>query len=186
MANSGDINIGSVIRFNGELCRIEEYQHRTPGNLRAFYQARMRNLKTGKIVENRFRVGEAVEIVRVEYKQMQFIYPEGEFIVCMDNETFEQVYVPSFLVGEGLKFLKEGMEVKVSFEGDEPILAEAPVFVELVITYTEPGVKGDTATNTLKAATLETGAIVKVPLFINEGEKIKVDTRTSTYSERVK
>lgn len=186
MANSGDISVGSVIRFNGELCRIEEYQHRTPGNLRAFYQARMRNLKTGKIVENRFRVGEAVEVVRVEYKQMQFIYPEGDFIVCMDNATFEQVYVPSFLVGEGLKFLKEGMEVKVSFEGDEPILAEAPVFVELVITYTEPGVKGDTATNTLKAATLETGAIVKVPLFINEGEKIKVDTRTSSYAERVK
>jgi len=186
MANSGDISVGSVIRFNGELCKIEEYQHRTPGNLRAFYQARMRNLKTGKIVENRFRVGESVEVVRVEYKQMQFIYPEGDFIVCMDNETYEQVYVPSFLVGEGLKFLKEGMEVKVSFEGDEPILAEAPVFVELVITYTEPGVKGDTATNTLKAATLETGAIVKVPLFINEGEKIKVDTRTSSYAERVK
>lgn len=186
MANSGDISVGSVIRFNNELCKIEEYQHRTPGNLRAFYQARMRNLKTGKIVENRFRVGEAVEIVRVEYKQMQFIYPEGEFIVCMDNESFEQVYVPAFLVGEGLKFLKEGMEVKVSFEGDEPILAEAPVFVELLITYTEPGVKGDTATNTLKAATLETGAIVKVPLFINEGEKIKVDTRTSSYAERVK
>ncbi|MGQ0828975.1 MAG: elongation factor P [Bacteroidota bacterium] len=186
MANSGDISVGSVIRFNGELCKIEEYQHRTPGNLRAFYQARMRNLKTGKIVENRFRVGESVEVVRVEYKQMQFIYTEGDFIVCMDNETYEQVHVPAFLVGEGLKFLKEGMEVKVSFEGDEPILAEAPVFVELVITYTEPGVKGDTATNTLKAATLETGAIVKVPLFINEGEKIKVDTRTSSYAERVK
>jgi elongation factor P len=186
MANSGDISVGTVIRFNGELCKIEEYQHRTPGNLRAFYQARMRNLKTGKIVENRFRVGEAVEVVRVEFKQMQFIFSEGDFIICMDNETYDQVHVPAFLVGEGLKFLKEGMEVKVSFEGDEPILAEAPVFVELVITYTEPGVKGDTATNTLKAATLETGAIVKVPLFINEGEKIKVDTRTSTYAERVK
>ncbi len=186
MASSGDLNVGSVIRFNGELCRIEEYIHRTPGNLRAFYQARMRNLKTGKLVENRFRVGEAVELVRVEYKQMQFIYPEGEFIVCMNNETYEQIYVPSFLLGDGLKFLKEGMEVKVSFEGDEPILAEAPVFVELVVTYTEPGEKGNTATNTLKAATLETGAIVRVPLFINEGEKIKVDTRTSEYAERVK
>jgi len=186
MANSGDLNVGSVIRFSGELCKIEEYIHRTPGNLRAFYQARMRNLKTGKIVENRFRVGEAVEVVRVEYKQMQYIFPEGDFIVCMDNETFEQVYVPSFLFGEGLKFLKEGMEVKISFEGEDPILAEAPVFVELVITYTEPGEKGNTATNTLKSATLETGAIVKVPLFINEGEKIKVDTRTAEYSERVK
>jgi elongation factor P len=186
MANSGDINVGTVIRFNGELCRIEEYMHRTPGNLRAFYQARMRNLKSGKIVENRFRAGEAVEVVRVEYKQMQFIYPEGEFIVLMDNETYEQIYIPSILLGDSLKFLKEGMEVKVSFEGDEPILAEPPVFVELEITYTEPGVKGDTATNTLKQATLETGAVVNVPLFINQGEKIKVDTRTASYSERVK
>ena len=186
MANSGDLSVGSVIRFGGELCRVEEYIHRTPGNLRAFYQARMRNLKSSKIVENRFRVGESVELVRVDYKQMQYIFPEGDFIVCMDNETFEQVYVPSVLFGTGVKFLKEGMEVKISFEGEEPILAEAPVFVELVITYTEPGEKGNTATNTLKAATLETGAVVRVPLFVNEGEKIKVDTRTSEYSERVK
>ena len=186
MANSGDLNVGSVIRFDGALCKIEEYIHRTPGNLRAFYQARMRNLMSGKIVENRFRVGEAVELVRVEYKQMQFIFVEGDFVVCMDNETFEQVYVPAKLFGDGHKFLKEGMEVKISFEGDEPILAEAPVFVELLITYTEPGEKGNTATNTLKEATLETGAVVRVPLFINEGEKIKVDTRTSTYAERVK
>jgi elongation factor P len=186
MANSGDIGVGTVIRFNGELCRIEEYMHRTPGNLRAFYQARMRNLKNGKIVENRFRAGEAVEVVRVDYKQMQFIYPEGEFIVLMDNETYEQIYLPAFLLGDSLKFLKEGMEVKVSFEGDEPILAEPPVFVELEITYAEPGVKGDTATNTLKPATLETGAVVNVPLFINQGERIKIDTRTGSYSERVK
>lgn len=186
MAASGDLSVGSVIRFDGELCRVEEYIHRTPGNLRAFYQARMRNLKTGKLVENRFRVGEAVELVRVEYKMMQYIYPEADFIVCMNTETYEQIYVPALLVGDALKFLKEGMDVKVSFEGDEPILAEAPVFVELLITYTEPGEKGNTATNTLKPATLETGAIVKVPLFINEGEKIKVDTRTSEYVERVK
>ncbi len=186
MANSGDINVGSVIRFNGDLCRIEEYQHRTPGNLRAFYQARMRNLKNGKIVENRFRSGEAVEVVRVEFKQMQFIYPEGEFIVVMDNDTYEQIHISAILLGDSIKFLKEGMEIKVSFEGDEAILAEAPVFVELMITYAEPGVKGDTATNTLKPATMETGAVVNVPLFVNEGEKIKIDTRTNSYVERVK
>ena len=186
MANSGDINVGSVIRFNGDLCRIEEYQHRTPGNLRAFYQARMRNLKNGKIVENRFRSGEAVEVVRVEFKQMQFIYPEGEFIVVMDNDTYEQIHISAILLGDSIKFLKEGMEIKVSFEGDEAILAEAPVFVELVITYAEPGVKGDTATNTLKPATMETGAVINVPLFVNEGEKIKIDTRTNSYVERVK
>ena len=186
MANSGDINVGSVIRFNGELCKIEEYQHRTPGNLRAFYQARMRNLMNGKIVENRFRAGEAVEVVRVEFKQMQFIYPEGDFIVVMDNDTYEQIHISANLLGDSIKFLKEGMEIKVSFEGDEAILAEAPVFVELVITYAEPGVKGDTATNTLKPATMETGAVINVPLFVNEGEKIKIDTRTNSYVERVK
>ena len=186
MANTGDINVGSVIRFNGELVVITEYQHRTPGNLRAFYQAKMRNLKSGKQTENRFRSGEEVELVRVEYKLMQFIYPEGEFVVVMDNETFEQVYLNRNMLGEGVDFLKEGMELKVTFEGDEPILAEPPVFVELEITYTEPGVKGDTATNTLKPATVETGAQIMVPLFINDGEKIKIDTRTRSYVERVK
>jgi len=186
MASTQDIGVGSVIRFNGELCIILEYQHRTPGNLRAFYQAKMRNMLSGKLVEYRFRSGESVDIARVEYKQLQYIFAEGESLVCMDNGTYEQIYVPSNLFGEGLKFMKEGMEVKVAFENDQPLLAEAPTFVELKVTYTEPGVKGDTATNTLKQATLETGAIINVPLFINEDELIRVDTRTSAYCERVK
>jgi elongation factor P len=104
----------------------------------------------------------------------------------MDNSTYEQVYIPAHLLGDSQQFLKEGMQVKVAFDGDNPILAEGPIFVELEITYTEPGVRGDTATNTLKQATLETGAIINVPLFVNQGEKIKVDTRTSAYVERVK
>lgn len=186
MATTADVSVGTVLRYNGELCQVVEWQHRTPGNLRAFYQGKMRNLKNGKLVENRFRSGEGVEIVRVEYKMMQFIYPEEDFVVCMDTETYDQVHVPAILIGDGIKFLKEGMEVKVSFEGDEIILAEPPTFVELEITYTEPGVKGDTATNTLKPATLETGATVNVPLFCNQGEIIKVDTRTGEYVERVK
>ena len=186
MANTGDINIGSVIRYNNELCLITEWQHRTPGNLRAFYQARMRNLRSGKQTENRFRSGEEVEMVRVEYKMMQFIYPENEFIVVMDNTTFEQVHIPASALGDALKFLKEGMEVKVTFEEDNAILAEAPTFVELQVTYTEPGLKGDTATNTLKPATVETGAEVRIPLFINEGDTIRIDTRTAAYVERVK
>lgn len=186
MADTGDIGIGSVIRFNGELMQIMEYQHRTPGNLRAFYQAKMKNLKNGKQMENRFRSGELVEVVRVEYKMMQFIYPEGEFAVVMDNETFEQVHIPMTMFGDAAKFLKEGMEVKVSFEGDEPIIAEAPTFIESQITYTEPGLKGDTATNTLKSATLDTGTEIKVPLFFNEGDWVKIDTRTGAYVERIK
>src|SRR6478752_9074791 len=128
MADTGDIGVGSVIRFNGELVQIMEYQHRTPGNLRAFYQAKMRNLKNGKQTENRFRSGESVEIVRVEFRVMQFIYTEGEFAVVMDNTTFEQVHIPMPMFGDSGRFLKEGMEVKISFEGDDAILAEAPTF----------------------------------------------------------
>jgi elongation factor P len=186
MADTGDINVGSIIRFNGELVQIMEYQHRTPGNLRAFYQAKMRNLKNGKQTENRFRSGEGVEIVRVEFRVMQFIYTEGEFAVVMDNTTFEQVHIPLLMFGDSGRFLKEGMEVKISFEGDDAILAEAPTFVEAQITYAEPGLKGDTATNTLKPATIDTGTEIRVPLFVNEGDWVKIDTRTGEYVERIK
>ena len=186
MADIGDVKVGSILRFNGELCLVTDYIHRTPGNLRAFYQVKMKNLKSGKIAENRFRAGEMVEIARVEYKEMQFIYPEGENVVVMDNETFEQIYIPVEMFGDNAKFLKEGMTVKIAFENDQPLLAEPPTFVELKITYTEPGVKGDTATNTLKPATLETGAIVNVPLFVNDGEVIKIDTRDWSYAGKVK
>lgn len=186
MADTGDINVGSVIRMNGELMQIIEWQHRTPGNLRAFYQGKMKNLINGKQLEHRFRSGESVDIVRVEYKQMQFIYVEGEFAVVMDNESYEQIHVPMVLFGDSAQFLKEGMEVKISFEGDNVILAEAPTFVVCEITYTEPGVKGDTATNTLKPATIDTGAKINVPLFCNEGDLVKIDTRTASYVERVK
>ena len=186
MANTGDINVGSIIRFNGDLCQIVEYQHRTPGNLRAFYQAKMRNLKTGKQTEYRFRAGEDVEVARVEFKMLQFIYKEGDHYVCMDNETYEQVHIPGELFGETAQILKEGMEVKVAFESDQPLLAEAPTFVELLISYCEPGLRGDTATNVTKPAVLETGVSINVPIFINQGEKIKVDTRTMSYVERIK
>lgn len=186
MADTGDINVGSIIRFNGELVQIMEYQHRTPGNLRAFYQAKMRNLKNGKQTENRFRSGEAVEIVRVEFRMMQFIYTEGDFAVVMDNETFEQVHIPMSMFGDSGRFLKEGMEVKISFEGDDAIVAEAPTFVEAQITYAEPGLKGDTATNTLKPAKIDTGTEIRVPLFLNEGDWVKIDTRTGDYVERIK
>lgn len=186
MADTGDINVGSIIRFNGELVQIMEYQHRTPGNLRAFYQAKMRNLKSGKQTENRFRSGESVEIVRVEYKMMQYIYSEGEFAVVMDTENYEQVHIPMVMFGEGARFLKEGMDVKVSFEGDDALIAEPPTFTEAQITYTEPGLKGDTATNTLKPATIDTGTEIRVPLFVNEGDWVRIDTRTGDYVERVK
>ncbi len=187
MADTGDVSIGTILNFNNELMQVIEWQHRTPGNLRAFYQGKMKNLINGKQLEHRFRSGEVVDIVRVEYKVMQYIFPEGDFAVVMDKETYEQVHVPKVLFGDSFQFLKEEMEVKVSFRDDDTvILAEAPTFVNCIITYTENGVKGDTATNTLKPATLETGAVVNVPLFCNEGDMVKVDTRTASYVERVK
>ncbi len=186
MSTTHDLSMGSVIRFNGDLCQITELQHRTPGNKRAFLQVRMRNLRTGKTLDNRYRSGEAVEIARLEYKMMQYLYPEGETLVCMDPVTFEQIYVPKILFGEGTKWLKENMEVKIGIESDIPIYAEPPIFVEVEITHTEPGVKGNTATNAMKPAKVETGATVNVPLFVNQGDKIRVDTRTGEYIERVK
>lgn len=186
MATTQDIGISSVIRYNGDLCQITELQHRTPGNKRAFVQVRMRNLRTGKMLDQRFRSGEEVEVARLEYKMMQYLYPENETLVCMDPISFEQINVPKMLFGEGTKWLKENMEVKIGIESDTPIYAEPPTFVEVEITHTEPGVRGNTATNAMKPATVETGAVVNVPLFVNQGDKIRVDTRTGEYLERVK
>ena len=184
MAKASEVKSGNVLRYNGELVAVEEFIHRTPGNLRAFYQARMRNIRTGKIVEYRFRTDEEVEIARVETNDYQYLYDDGEFFVVMDNNTYEQFNIPKTLFGESARFLKDGMNVVV--ESDEPIMANTPNTVELEITYTEPAVKGDTSTNALKMATVETGVEIRVPLFINEGDKVKVDTRTGDYIERVK
>lgn len=186
MAKASDIKNGNILRFNGELVAVEEFIHRTPGNLRAFYQARMRNVKSGKLVEYRFRTDEEVEICRVETNDYQYLYPDGDFFVVMDNTSFEQFNIPKQLFGDAAKFLKEGMNVIIAFESDEPIMAQAPTSVELEITYTEPAVKGDTSTNATKYATVETGVEIRVPLFINQGEKVRVDTRTGDYIERVK
>lgn len=186
MAKASDIKNGNILRFNGELVAVEEFIHRTPGNLRAFYQARMRNVKSGKLVEYRFRTDEEVEICRVETNDYQYLYDDGDFFVVMDNNTFEQHNIPKFLFGDAAKFLKEGMNVIVAFESDEAIMAQAPASVELEITYTEPAVKGDTSTNATKYATVETGVEIRVPLFINQGDKVRVDTRTGDYIERVK
>lgn len=186
MAKISDISNGSFLRYNNDLVVVLEYQHRTPGNLRAFYQVKMRNVKSGKLIEERYRPDDQVEIVRVEVKEQQFLYRDGTNLVCMDTETYEQVYISEEVIGENLKFLKEEMLMKISFDGDTAIFAEAPNMVELDVTYTEPGAKGDTATKTLKPATLETGAEIKVPLFVNIGDKIKIDTRTGEYVERVK
>lgn len=137
-------------------------------------------------MENRFRSGETIEVARVEVRELQYLYKDGNSLVCMDGETFDQIYVEESFFGNSAQFLKEGMIVQVAFESDSPVFATPPNTVELEITYSEPGLKGDTATNTLKAATLETGAVVQVPLFVNIGDKVKIDTQTGNYLERVK
>ena len=186
MAKASDIKTGNVLRFNGELVTVEDFIHRTPGNLRAFYQAKMRNVRTGKLVEYRFRTDEEVEIARVETNNYQYLYDEGDFFVVMDNSTYEQYNIPKHLFGDSARFLSDGMQVVIAMESEEPIMAQAPTTVELEITYTEPAVKGDTSTNALKSATVSTGVEIKVPLFVNQGDKVKVDTRTGDYIERVK
>ncbi len=187
MATVSDLSRGAYMRYNGEVVQVEELQHRTPGNLRAFYQIKMRNVRNGKLVENRFRPGDGVDMLRVETKEYQYLYPDGASLVCMDNDTFEQIYLDKALLGESVRYIKEGVTLIIAFEdGTNPITAQAPSHVVMSVSYTEPGIQGDTATRTLKAATLENGSEIRVPLFINTGDNVKVDTRTGDYVERVK
>lgn len=188
MASTNDFRVGAVLRWEGgELYRIEEYEHRTPGNLRAFVQAKMRSLRSGNLKEVRFRSGEEVDMVRMEKKPFQFLYKDGEDFVFMDNETYEQVTVGHVKVGDAALYIKESDTVDILFAEDgEVISIDVPSAVVLKIIETDPGMRGDTATGGTKPAKLETGAMVNVPLFLNEGEMVKVDTRTGAYLERVK
>ena len=187
MATTADIRNGLCINFNNELCTIVEFQHVKPGKGGAFIRTKLKNIKTGKVIPNTFQSGAKIDIQRVERRPYQFLYKDDSGYNFMHSETFEQVNIPSEIINAP-QFLKEGQSAEIVFHADTetPLYCELPAFVELLITYTEPGLRGDTATNTLKQAKVETGATVNVPLFINEGEKIKVDTRTNTYSERVK
>ena len=186
MAAVSDFRTGMTIRFGGELYTVVEFQHVNPGNWRAFVRTKLKNLKTGKVIETRFRAGESVEIVRVDRREYQYIYREGTSYVFMDKENYEQNSLDGGLLGEGGKYLKEGELVEIAFNGSEPIGVELPIVVDLKIVETGPGVKGNTASGGSKPATLESGVTVNVPLFINEGDVIRVDTRTGEYIERVK
>ncbi|HCA43924.1 MAG TPA: elongation factor P [Bacteroidetes bacterium] len=186
MATTSDLKNGTVIKFNGDLHSIMSVEHRTPGNLRAFYQVKMRNLKNGKTIEHRFRSGEEVQLERLEQKTYQFLYKDGENFNFMDNETYDQIHLLEELVGKQGEFMKEGQEVQIIFHNESPISLEIPAHVTLKVISAPPGVKGNTATNATKQITVETGAIVNAPMFIDEGEFIKVDTRTGDYIERVK
>ena len=187
MATTADIRNGLVIDFNGDLYSIVEFQHVKPGKGPAFIRTKLKNLKHGRVIANTFDSGAKIEIARVERRKYQFLFKENTDYHFMHTETFEQIFVSEDLINAP-QFLKEGQEVEILFHADTEtaLTCELPPFVVLRIVYTEPGLRGNTATNTLKDAKVETGAIVKVPLFINEGELIKVDTRTGGYSERVK
>jgi elongation factor P len=184
--STSDLRPGAVVNYNGELHVVLESEHRTPGNLRAFYQVKMRNLRSGKLSENRFRSGESIEFVRVERKNYQFLYRDGNSLFFMDMENYEQIPVDSEIIGSSINYLKENQDCQLAFVGSNIIAAELPPHVYLRVEHTEPGVKGDTATNVLKPAVVETGATIQVPIFINEGDMLRIDTRNGEYIERVK
>ena len=186
MATTSDFRSGLIIKLDGELFTITEFQHVKMGRGGAFVRTKIKNLQSGKVLEKRFNAGEKVEDVRVERRTMQFLYREGEQLICMDNETFEQLGLAVEMLSPSADFLKEGETISILMDGETPIGAEMPNFVELKVSETEPGMKGDTVSGTTKKATMETGGTVQVPLFIEPGEMLKIDTRTGQYIERVK
>lgn len=187
MATTADFRNGLIIEYNGELFSIVEFQHVKPGKGPAFVRTKLKNIITGKVIPNTFTSGVKINIQRVERRPYQFLYSDGDTFHFMNVENYEQTFISKSLISAP-DLLKEGDEVTLSFhsETEAILICEMPTYVNLTITYTEPGEKGNTATNAFKDATVETGAIVKVPLFINIGDKIKVDTRTYEYSERAK
>lgn len=187
MADTSDFRNGLCMELNGKLFTIVSFQHVKPGKGPAFVRTKLRNLETGKVVDNTFTAGVKINVVRIERRPYQYLYRDEAGYNFMHLETFEQISIPEEMI-DAADLLKEGQTVEIVFhaEKESPLQVDLPPFVEMEVTYTEPGVKGDTATNTLKPATIETGATVMVPLFINTGERIKVDTRDHSYSERVK
>ena len=187
MINAQDIKNGTCIRLDGKLYYCIEFLHVKPGKGNTFMRTKLKEVVSGRVLDRRFNIGEKLEDVRVERRPFQFSYNEGDHYHFLNQETWDDVTIDKDLI-TGVDFLKEGMVIEVvSDASTETVLfAELPVKVELQVTYTEPGIKGDTATNTLKPATVETGAEVRVPLFINTGETIRIDTRTGEYRERVR
>lgn len=187
MATTADIRNGLCIRHNDKLFTIVEFQHVKPGKGPAFVRTKIRQIDTGRVLDHTFSAGHKIEPVRVEHRNYQYLYQEGEGFHFMNSETYEQVFIEGHMI-EKPYFLKEGMICGILFnaEDETPLVVELPDFIEAEVTYTEPGIKGDTATNTLKPATIDSGAEIRVPLFIGIGEKIKIDTRNNSYVERIK
>ncbi len=186
MYSTSDFRVGLKIELNDEPYIITYFQHVKPGKGGAFVRTKLKNMITKAVLERTFRSGEKVEKPDIEEKNMSYSYMEEPNYVFMDNDTYEQIFISAEDVGDSARFLKEDIEVSVLFYKGKPIEVVLPIFVELEVTFTEPGVKGDTATGATKPATLETGYVVNVPLFVQEGDILKIDTRTGEYIERVK
>ena len=184
MISAGDFRNGVTLEIDGNIVQIVEFQHVKPGKGAAFVRTKYKNIITGAVLEKSFRPTEKFPAARIERKDMQYLYNDGELYYFMDNETFEQIGLNTDTVGDSLKFVKENETVKVCSHNGNVFAVEPPLFVELEITETEPGFKGDTAQGASKPATVETGATVQVPLFIDQGEKINIDTRTGEYLSR--
>lgn len=187
MATTADIRNGLVLNFNNDLFQITEFQHVKPGKGAAFVRTKLKSLTTGRVIDNTFNSGVTIYPVRVERRKFQFLYKDESGYNFMDQETFDQINLDPKLV-EGADLMKEGQEVDIliNAENETPLTCELPPFVELEVTYAEPGIRGDTANSPKKRVEVESGAKIMVPLFIEQGQKIRVDTRTYDYVERVK
>lgn len=182
MATTSDISRGAFFRHENELLKVLDYDHITPGKGNAIYSVKCRNVETGKQSEIRFRSGEKIDFIRVDEVEMQYIYSEDEFLVCMNQETFEQMHIPKILFADAIKFLQEGMVLTIRFDDNEkPLNGDLPKQVELLVTYTEEGNKG----KLLKQAEVEGGITIQVPLFVNNGDRLRINTETGEYVERV-
>lgn len=184
--STAEFRNGLKLEIDGEPFIIVEFQHVKPGKGGAFVRTKMKSLKSGNVIDRTYRSGEKVGVPELEEKTMQYLYAAGKERVFMDTASYEQVHLNEDQLGDNMNYLKENMEIKVLYHKGAPINIEIPMFVELAIARTDPGVRGDTASGGSKPATLETGAVIKVPLYLNEGDLVKVDTRTATFIERVK
>lgn len=182
MATTSDISKNCFIRYENTLLKVLEYEHITPGKGNTIYSVKCRNIETGKQSEVRFRSGEKIDLVRVDEVELQYIYAENEFLVCMNQETFEQVHIPKILFADTIQFLQEGMVLTIRFdENEKPLNGELPKYTELLVTYTEDGTKG----KSVKTAEVEGGISIQVPIFVAMGDKLKINIETGEYVERV-
>ena len=186
MITAGDFRNGVTFEMDGGVYQVIEFQHVKPGKGAAFVRTKYKNVITGAVVETSFNPTAKFPTAYIERKEMEYSYPDGDLYYFMDQETYEQVPVAYDMVEEAIKYMRENDEATLKFYKGQPFIVEAPNFVDLVVTETEPGVKGNTATNVTKAATVETGAVIQVPIFIEEGEKIQIDTRSGEYLGRSK